>query len=99
MFDQILAAHPYLSDLSALSVLVIYCKLALRPRDNGSPGWEVGTANCGKCHNVKEPSVTFIGIENKREGDMCCIQHEMLAPQKGEMSTPRKTLKNAASLK
>lgn len=48
---------------------------------------------------MKKPSVRFVGIENKREGDMGCIQLEMLDPQKGEMSTPRKRLKNADSLK
>lgn len=61
------------------------------PRDNGSPGWEVGTANCGKCHNVKKTSVMFILIKNKGKG-ICAVYNVRCSIQeRGNEYSPKET--------
>ena len=60
---------------------------------------EGGAANSGKCHNGKKPTVYIPVLEDKREGDVCCEQHEVLNQEMGEPRSARNRLKNAESLK
>lgn len=77
MIDQILAAHPYLKDLNALSALVLDYSWPETPVTMWTTGRMGEAVSCGRCHNVDKPRVKIGVLENKRERDVWCAQHEM----------------------
>lgn len=56
-------------------------------------------ADSGKWHRGKKPAVYIPVLEDKREGDVCWEQQELLSRQMGEPRTARNRPKNAESLK